>query len=188
MQRHCTRISVLAVYLTTGTDRMASLRPAFRAAPRAHLLRPSRITPLSFRTAATVNTRRPATDAKPAAEAEEAQEDISLDNTDPNMNGNYPDPSLTSALPIKRQFRDPYADWWDPIERRNYGETVHEDNDILGIFSTEQYTHFSAGWGGVLMVCDAVTGRGWRHALALMADLSSGLLCWFSRCFDGGRI
>lgn len=27
------------------------------------------------------------------------------------QNGNYPDPSLTSALPVKRQFRDPYADW-----------------------------------------------------------------------------
>lgn len=27
------------------------------------------------------------------------------------QNGNYPDPSLTSALPLKRQFRDPYADW-----------------------------------------------------------------------------
>ena len=53
---------------------------------------------------------------------------------------------------MKRQFRDPYADWWDPQERRNYGEAVHEDNDVLGVFSPEAYTHFSTGWGGVLMV------------------------------------
>ena len=68
------------------------------------------------------------------------------------QNGNYPDPTLTSALPVKRQFRDPYADWWDPQERRNYGEVVHEDNDVLGVFSPEAYTHFSTGWGGVLVV------------------------------------
>lgn len=67
------------------------------------------------------------------------------------QNGNYPDPSLTSALPIKRQFRDPHADWWDKQERRNYGEPVHEDNDILGIFSPEEYTHFKPGWGAVLL-------------------------------------
>lgn len=40
---------------------------------------------------------------------------------------------------------------WDPQERRNYGETVHEDNDILGIFSPEEYTHFKPGWGAVLL-------------------------------------
>ena len=59
------------------------------------------------------------------------------------QNGNYPDPNVTSALPVKRQFRDPYGDWWDKQERRNYGEPVHEDNDILGIFSPEEYTHFT---------------------------------------------
>jgi hypothetical protein len=68
------------------------------------------------------------------------------------QNGNYPDPSLTSALPIKRQHRDPYGEWWDPIEKRNYGETVHEDNDILGVFSPDEYTHFKPGWGAVLFV------------------------------------
>jgi NADH dehydrogenase (ubiquinone) 1 beta subcomplex subunit 8 len=56
---------------------------------------------------------------------------------------------------IKRQHRDPYGDWWDKQERRNYGEPVHEDNDILGVFSPEDYTHFSPGWAGVLMGCFA---------------------------------
>ena len=70
-----------------------------------------------------------------------SQEDID----DPNMNGGYINPPR-----IPRQFRDPYADWWDKQERRNYGEPVHEDNDILGIFSPEEYTHFKPGFGAVL--------------------------------------
>jgi NADH dehydrogenase (ubiquinone) 1 beta subcomplex subunit 8 len=28
---------------------------------------------------------------------------------------------------------------------------VHEDNDILGVFSPEEYRHFTPGWGAVLM-------------------------------------
>jgi NADH dehydrogenase (ubiquinone) 1 beta subcomplex subunit 8 len=48
---------------------------------------------------------------------------------------------------VKRQFRDPHADWWDKQERRNYGEPVHEDNDILGMFSPEEYTHTKPGKG-----------------------------------------
>ncbi|CAD0115161.1 unnamed protein product [Aureobasidium uvarum] len=54
-------------------------------------------------------------------------------------------------VPIKRAFRDPYGDWWDKQERRNFGEPVHEDNDTLGIFSTEPYTHFKPGHGAVLL-------------------------------------
>ncbi|KAK4551873.1 hypothetical protein LTR86_010869 [Recurvomyces mirabilis] len=104
--------------------------------------------------------RRPADDAKTPDQAEQGSEDLAGGMEDVNMNGNYPDPSLTSALPIKRQFRDPYADWWDKQERRNYGETVHEDNDILGIFSPEEYTHFTPGWGAVLIGCFVATFSG----------------------------
>ncbi|EON67091.1 NADH dehydrogenase (ubiquinone) 1 beta subcomplex 8 [Coniosporium apollinis CBS 100218] len=68
------------------------------------------------------------------------------DIEDPGMNGGYINPPAE-----KRQFRDPYADWWDKQERRNYGEPVHEDNDILGMFSTEQDRHFTPGWGAVLL-------------------------------------
>jgi len=50
---------------------------------------------------------------------------------------------------VKRQFRDPHADWWDKQERRNYGEPVHEDNDILGMFSPEEYTWTSPGKGAL---------------------------------------
>ncbi|KXL51488.1 MAG: hypothetical protein FE78DRAFT_118889, partial [Acidomyces sp. 'richmondensis'] len=97
-------------------------------------------------------------------------------------NGHYPDPSLTSALPLKRSLRDPYGNWWDPQERRNYGEPVHEDNDILGIFSTEEYRHFTPAWGAVL----------WGTLVASILGLSA--VCWrfypdkpsATRTFPGG--
>lgn len=56
------------------------------------------------------------------------------------QNGGYINPPAT-----KRALRDPYGDWWDPQERRNFGEPVHEDNDTLGVFSTEPYTHSKPG-------------------------------------------
>lgn len=58
------------------------------------------------------------------------------------QNGGYINPP-----PIKRQFRDPHADWWDKQERRNFGEPVHEDYDILGMFSTYEYTWITPGKG-----------------------------------------
>ena len=58
------------------------------------------------------------------------------------QDGRYDNPPA-----IKRSFRDPYGDWWDKQERRNFGEPVHEDNDILGVFSPEQYTHVSPSKG-----------------------------------------
>ncbi|KAI0008833.1 hypothetical protein F4779DRAFT_585437 [Xylariaceae sp. FL0662B] len=64
------------------------------------------------------------------------------DEEDPELNGGYVNPPR-----IKRQFRDPHADWWDKQERRNYGEPVHEDHDILGMFSPHEYTWISPGKG-----------------------------------------
>ncbi len=46
---------------------------------------------------------------------------------------------------MKRQHRDPHADWWDKVDRRNYGEPVHENHDVLGRFTPEDYTHFKPG-------------------------------------------
>lgn len=71
------------------------------------------------------------------------------------QNGGYINPPR-----IKRQFRDPYGDWWDKQERRNFGEPVHEDNDILGIFSPYEYTHFTAQQGFFLMGCFIATTLG----------------------------
>ncbi|KAG5976922.1 hypothetical protein E4U55_007156 [Claviceps digitariae] len=67
---------------------------------------------------------------------------------DPGMqqNGGYINPPR-----IKRQFRDPHAKWWDPQERRNFGEPIHEDNDVLGIFSPYEYTWTTPGPGLVMI-------------------------------------
>lgn len=64
------------------------------------------------------------------------------DGLDCAQNGGYINPPR-----IKRQHRDPYAEWWDPQERRNFGEPVHEDHDILGMFSPYEYTWISPGKG-----------------------------------------
>lgn len=48
---------------------------------------------------------------------------------------------------IKRQHRDPYGDWWDKQERRNFGEPVHEDDDIMGMLTTHDYNHVSPARG-----------------------------------------
>lgn len=68
------------------------------------------------------------------------------------QNGGYINPPR-----IKRQFRDPHANWWDPQERRNFGEPVHEDNDVLGMFSPWQYTWTTAGPGLVMIGTFVVT-------------------------------
>lgn len=63
------------------------------------------------------------------------------------QNGGYVNPPF-----VKRQFRDPHADWWDKQERRNYGEPVHEDHDLLGMFSAYEYTWISPGKGALQVV------------------------------------
>jgi NADH dehydrogenase (ubiquinone) 1 beta subcomplex subunit 8 len=71
-----------------------------------------------------------------------------MTNSSTWQNGGYINPP-----PVKRQFRDPYGDWWDKQERRNYGEPVHEDNDILGMFSLEEYTHATPGTAFLQLGC-----------------------------------
>ncbi|KAI4921467.1 hypothetical protein J4E85_008812 [Alternaria conjuncta] len=66
--------------------------------------------------------------------------------TDPNQNGGYINPPAE-----KRGNRDPYGDYWDKQERRNYGEPCHEDNDIMGVLALHDYNHFTPQWGFVLL-------------------------------------
>ena len=54
---------------------------------------------------------------------------------------------------MKRQHRDPYGGWWDQQERRNFGEPVHEENEILSVFSPEEYTHVTPGKGFFHLGC-----------------------------------
>lgn len=69
-----------------------------------------------------------------------------------SKNGGYINPPA-----IKRQFRDPYGDWTDKQERRNFGEPVHEDEDRLGIFSLEEYNVMTGKRGfamwGLFVAC-----------------------------------
>ncbi|MCJ1225666.1 hypothetical protein MMC12_002315 [Toensbergia leucococca] len=93
------------------------------------------------------------------------------------MNGGYVNPPAE-----KRQFRDPYGDWWDKQERRNYGEPLHEDNDILGMFSLEEYTHFTPGKGFFLLGCFITTVLGLCGVVSVYyPDKPSAL-----RAFPGG--
>ncbi|KAH7080080.1 hypothetical protein BKA63DRAFT_505678 [Paraphoma chrysanthemicola] len=64
---------------------------------------------------------------------------------DPNQNGGYINPPAEV-----RSSRDPYGDYFDQQDRRNYGEPCHEDHDIQGVLSLHNYDHFTPGWGGVL--------------------------------------
>ncbi|TID26486.1 NADH:ubiquinone oxidoreductase 20.1kD subunit [Venturia nashicola] len=77
---------------------------------------------------------------------------VDPENVDPGQNGGYINPPAQ-----KRILRDPHADWWDKQERRNYGEPVHEDNDTLGLFTTEVYNWTTPGHGIKLQAAFVVT-------------------------------
>ncbi|WFD29924.1 hypothetical protein MSPP1_000938 [Malassezia sp. CBS 17886] len=48
--------------------------------------------------------------------------------------GSYP------AMPKEtQQFRPHSPNWWDPQERRNYGEVLHEEDDVLNMWSPDKY-------------------------------------------------
>jgi NADH dehydrogenase (ubiquinone) 1 beta subcomplex subunit 8 len=108
----------------------------------------------------------------------QARTDVNV--LDPGLNGGYPNPPA-----IKRQFRDPHGKYWDQQERRNYGEPIHEDNDVLGIFTTEAYTWTKPGKGAVMFatfiasVFGLATVVGWvypdKPAVAREFDLMAEL-------------
>ncbi|KAL9100273.1 MAG: hypothetical protein Q9163_004333 [Psora crenata] len=81
---------------------------------------------------------------------------------DPGMNGGYINPP-----PINRQHRDPYGDWWDKQERRNFGEPVHEDNDILGMFSPEEYNFYTPAQCFALLGCSVAVFLGFLGVVRL---------------------
>ncbi|EDO00399.1 hypothetical protein SS1G_14269 [Sclerotinia sclerotiorum 1980 UF-70] len=113
--------------------------PYILKSPRIAAARPLR-TSLIPRQATLIPQRCASQSAASSGPAYPAYPQTKTDIEDPGMNGGYINPPR-----VKRQFRDPHADWWDKQERRNYGEPVHEDNDILGMFSPEEYTHQKPG-------------------------------------------
>ncbi|EWC45816.1 hypothetical protein DRE_05153 [Drechslerella stenobrocha 248] len=76
---------------------------------------------------------------------------------DPGMNDGY---SVTQPPPLKAQFRDPYETYWDQQERRNFGDPIHEDNDILGIFSPWEYTAATSKHAAISVACFIAVGLG----------------------------
>ena len=83
---------------------------------------------------------------------------------------------------VKRQFRDPYGDWWDKQERRNFGEPVHQDYDIMGMLTPYEYTWTSTGKGLFQLGCFVVTVFGVSGAVYYTyPDLVS-----YPREFEGG--
>lgn len=85
------------------------------------------------------------------------------DINDPNMNGGYINPPAEL-----RSKRDPYEDWFDKQERRNFGEPCHEDNDILGALSLHDYDHFKAPRIFFLLGSFIVTVCGVSYAASLV--------------------
>ncbi|CCU98782.1 unnamed protein product [Malassezia sympodialis ATCC 42132] len=56
--------------------------------------------------------------------------------------GNQVDPQLGEypAMPYENQQFRPYSrQWWDTQDRRNYGETLHEEDDVLNMWSPDAY-------------------------------------------------
>ncbi|WFD00116.1 hypothetical protein MYAM1_002862 [Malassezia yamatoensis] len=52
---------------------------------------------------------------------------------DPQL-GDYP------AMPLDNQQFRPYSKkWWDPQDRRQFGETLHEQDDVLSMWSPDAY-------------------------------------------------
>ncbi|KAK0724991.1 NADH:ubiquinone oxidoreductase 20.1kD subunit [Lasiosphaeris hirsuta] len=117
--------------LSRRIARASPLRLPVLPAARLPIVQQRGYLPKKMRSIEEIQKRYPESDY-PSLTAEE----------DPNMNGGYVNPPR-----IKRQFRDPHADWWDKQERRNYGEPVHEDHDILGMFSPYEYTWITPGKG-----------------------------------------
>ncbi|KAH6657507.1 NADH:ubiquinone oxidoreductase subunit [Truncatella angustata] len=96
---------------------------------------------------------------------------------DPNQNGAYINPPR-----VKRQFRDPHADWWDKQERRNFGEPVHEDHDMMGMFTPHEYTWVSPAKGALQIGAFVATVFGLCWVIAqVYPDKQS-----FPREFEGG--
>ncbi|KAJ0383445.1 hypothetical protein COL922a_010460 [Colletotrichum nupharicola] len=115
--------------LSQRIARVSTIRGAAQAARRTPIVQQRSFFPPSFNDRSVLEEKYP---EYPKLSEKE----------DPNMNGGYINPPF-----IKRQFRDPHGNWWDKQERRNFGEPVHEDHDLLGMFSPFEYTWTTTGRG-----------------------------------------
>ncbi|KAG0242073.1 hypothetical protein BGW41_004889 [Actinomortierella wolfii] len=71
--------------------------------------------------------------------------------------GNYPN------LPMyNQQWRDPAGGWWDPQDRRNFGETVPEEDEMLNIWSPDVWA-FTPSYALKRMLAAAVAFMGFGY-------------------------
>ncbi|KAL7629607.1 hypothetical protein AAE478_001129 [Parahypoxylon ruwenzoriense] len=154
--------------------RASALRSASLAARRLPIIQQRTFIPPSINSQAIIEEKYP---DHPALTNAEDPDMVSVPLANPLTNGGYINPP-----PVKRQFRDPHGDWWDKQERRNYGEPVHEDGDILGIFSLYEYTWISPGKGLLQMGAFIATFVGVCWVVGrLLPDRPS-----YPREFEGG--
>lgn len=74
-----------------------------------------------------------------------------LPEDDPRMIGDYPD------VPIQPyQLRNPYGDYFDVQNRRQWGELVHEDVEPLLMWSWD--TEATYGWGWLVAAWTSLFG------------------------------
>ncbi|KAL1926412.1 hypothetical protein VTP01DRAFT_5741 [Rhizomucor pusillus] len=73
---------------------------------------------------------------RPLLTAVRAQSTLSTGEVvkDPQI-GDYPNLPRWSA-----QERGPYG-WWDPQDKRNFGETVHEEDELMGVWAPDLHTY-----------------------------------------------
>lgn len=101
---------------------MLPLRPAFQRVLAA------RVGVRTMRTSAAARALEyPTTENMPRGTVTPGQ------SVDPQL-GEYP------AMPMQNQQFRPYSrEWWDTQDRREFGETLHEQDDVLNMWSPDAY-------------------------------------------------
>ncbi|KAI9266529.1 hypothetical protein BDA99DRAFT_505932 [Phascolomyces articulosus] len=92
---------------------------------------------MALRTSTRLFNARLATQ-RPALMAASIRSQSTLDTgeviEDPQI-GDYPNLPRWSA-----QSRGPFG-WWDPQDKRNFGETVHEEDELMGVWAPDLHTY-----------------------------------------------
>ncbi|KAI9505309.1 hypothetical protein GGI25_003634 [Coemansia spiralis] len=75
-----------------------------------------------------------------------------------------PDPQIGDYPNLEQRFaeeRSPYVKWWDRQMRRNFGEPIQEQDEILNMWAPTQY--WSPGWKQV--------GKMWAGAILIIGSV-----------------
>ncbi|ORX36631.1 hypothetical protein BD324DRAFT_626623 [Kockovaella imperatae] len=110
------------------TAALRSITSALRTPGVLNVSSRSAVTGLRF-----ASTRRPV----PGSSGTPASEDAAFSRLQP---GEEIDPQLQGypQLPYVFTQERPAKGWWDRQNRRNFGEVLHEENDMLGIFGPDK--------------------------------------------------